>query len=266
MRKKLNLALCLLLSVLLCACAVAPTAPATQETTAATQATTIATTAATQVTETTAPLHSPLYLPQYTTQQVFQYFEEVVLQAEYSDGTGDTSLVQKWLQPLRYRIYGDATETDLAVLTALFDQLNEIPGFPGIYAAEEGEPGNFTISFLSREDFNISFQEFIGGEDAFGAARFWYYTATNEIHTATVGYRTDMEQASRNSVLVEEIINTLGISDTTLRTDSIVYQYSDDNTALSDMDLLLLNLLYDPSISCSMDVAGCRAAIEALYY
>lgn len=217
-------------------------------------------------TETTAPVHAALYLPEYEIQQVLEYFEEVVLHMEYTDGPGDVTLVQKWKEPIHYHIYGNPTQEDLWILTALFAQLNEIPGFPGIYAAADGEQGNLTISFLDSKNFNMDFSEFLNGEDAYGATQFWYYTATNEIYTANVGYRTDIDQSTRTSVLIEEIINMLGVSDTVLRTDSIVYQYSNENTALSEMDWLILKLLYDPAIQCGMDVDGCRRVIQELYY
>jgi hypothetical protein len=217
-------------------------------------------------TETTGPAHSALYLPEYTSQQVWEYFEEVVLRTEYSDGTGNAALVQKWKEPILYSIYGTPTEEDLSVLTALFAQLNEIPGFPGIYARAEGEPANLMIGFWDSEDFNMYFSDFLNGEDAYGATQYWYYNDTNEIYTANVGYRTDIDQSTRISVLIEEIINMLGVSDTVLRTDSIVYQYSNDNTALSDIDWLILKLLYHPEIQCGMDLDGCRTVIEELYY
>jgi hypothetical protein len=148
----------------------------------------------------------------------------------------------------------------------LFAQLNEIPGFPGIYAREEGEPETLMIGFWDPENFNMYFWDFLNGEDAYGATQFWYYNDTNEIYTANVGYRTDIDQSTRTSVLIEEIINMLGVSDTVLRTDSIVYQYSNDNTALSDIDWLILKLLYHPEIQCGMDLDGCRTVIEELYY
>jgi hypothetical protein len=243
---------------------ISPTEPVIADTTAA--ATTEAPETTTAQTEPTAPAHAALYLPEYTSQQVWEYFEEVVLRTEYSDGTGNAALVQKWKDPILYSIYGTPTEEDLSVLTALFAQLNEIPGFPGIYARAEGEPGNLMIGFWDSEDFNRSFLDFLNGEDAYGATQFWYYTDTNEIYTADVGYRTDIDQSTRTSVLIEEIINMLGISDTVLRTDSIVYQYSNDNTALSDIDWLILKLLYHPEIQCGMDLDGCRTVIEELYY
>lgn len=219
-----------------------------------------------EVQSTSSSSHSKLYIPNYSTQQILDYFEEVVLHMEYADGNGNTSLVQKWNAPIRYRIYGDYTKTDLEVLTNLFAQLNEVKGFPGIYAASQGEQENLTIDFFDQETFSAVFSSIINGEDAYGATQFWYYTDTNEIHTASVGYRTDIDQTTRTSILIEEIINMLGISDTVLREDSIVYQYSNDNIALSDVDWVILKLLYDPSICCGSDFDGCSASIRELYY
>jgi len=215
---------------------------------------------------TPAPAHSALYLPEYTPQQILEYFEEVVLHMEYSDGIGNTALVQKWNIPIRYRIYGEPTEEDLLVLEDLFDKLNEVHGFPGIHAAGDGEPENLMISFQDKEAFDASFADLLGGEEADGATQFWYYTDTNEIYTAEIGYRTDIDQTARTSILIEEVVNMLGISDTVLRTDSIVYQYSNDNTSLSDVDWVILKLLYDPAIQCGTDFDSCSSIIQQLYY
>lgn len=220
----------------------------------------------TSVPEATTSAHCPLYLPQYAPDQIWEYFEEIVLHMEYTDGTGDASLVQKWEAPIYYCIDGAPTDEDNAVLMDLFAQLNEIAGFPGIYPSSDWEPVNLTIHFLNADDFSAEFSETVNGEDAYGATQFWYYTETNEIHTANVGYRTDIDQTTRTSILLEEIVNMLGISDTVLREDSIVYQYSNDNTALSDVDWVILKLLYDPAIQCGMNGESCRKMIEELYY
>ena len=55
-------------------------------------------------------------------------------------------------------------------------------------------------------------------------------------------------------------------SDTVLRPDSIVYQYSNSNTALSEIDWLILTLLYHPEMRCGMDAESCEAVIRNLYY
>ncbi len=216
--------------------------------------------------ETAGSTHSELYIPGVEAEEMLSYFEEVVLNMEYTDGTGDANVVQKWLSPIRYRILGKPTEEDLAVLEELFSQLNRIPGFPGISPAENEAQENMSLYFLEPDAFRERFSQVVHGEDAFGAAQFWYYTQTNELHTAQIGYRTDLDQTIRNSVLVEEIINTLGVSDTVLRPDSIVYQYSNDNLRLSDVDLVILKLLYDPAVRCGMDAADCAAVVRERYF
>lgn len=223
-------------------------------------------TEAPQPTPEPTPEHSGLYIPGLELEQVLEYFNEVVLDAEYSDGTGDVTRVQKWKMPLRYRIYGEPTEEDWAMLSLLFEQLNRVPGFPGISAAEEGKAENLSFSFLDGETLNMSFSEVAGGEWINGANQFWYHTDTNEIYSARIGYRSDIDQTSRSSILLEEIINALGITDTVLREDSIVYQYSDDNLVLSQIDWLILKLLYNPAIECGMGKEACAAVIEELYY
>lgn len=216
--------------------------------------------------ELVVPEHSDLYIPDYSPYQILTYFEEVVLTVEYSDGTGDVSLVQKWLSPIHYELYGSYTDTDKYILEQLFAQLNEIPGFPGIYEATDQRPENLSINFLNPTDFTMAFSNVVNGEDANGATEFWYFTATNEIYTARIGYRTDLDQDIRNSILIEEIINTLGITDTELRTDSVVYQYSDENTSLSEIDILILKLLYNPEIQVGMNFDQCAEIINQLYY
>lgn len=238
-----------------------------QERVSTVQTETVWTTApAETVPETTQPLHSDLYHPDYTLQQIQEYFEEVVLDAEYSKGTGDSALVQKWTEPIAYRIYGKSTEEDRTILNNFLAQLNQIPGFPGFYTAEAEGLETLRIHFLEPNLFRDSFSAVVNGEDAYGAMEFWYYTDSNEIYSARIGYRTDLDQMTRNSILLEEIVNMLGISDTLLREDSITYQYSNENLALSDVDWILLKLLYHPDILCGMDARSCGEVIEELYY
>jgi hypothetical protein len=259
MKNKLLFLLLTAVALLLCACT------ETEESLQTTEERPVETTE-TATSATTVPPHSLLFHPDYTAEQILEYFGEVVLDMEYASGAGNTALVQKWQAPIRYRFFGTPTEEDRAVLAELFVQLNQIPGFPGIHEAAEGETEQLRISFLEPDLFRASYSDILGGEEATGATQFWYYTDTNEIHSARIGYRTDIAQNIRNSVLIEEIINTLGISDTVLREDSITYQYSDDNTALSEVDRILLALLYHPDIRCGMDGEACASVIRNLYY
>ena len=261
--------LILLLVVALCGCA-APAQPSTTAPTIVPETTVPVTTGPeTTVPETTAPtepLHSSLYREGLDIEQVLTYFQEVCNQLEYTDGTSDPALTKKWLTPLVYRIHGEPTAEDLSVLADFCERLNAVPGFPGIREAQEDEVENLTLNFLDPESFRAQFSECVQGEDAWGACQFWFYNATYEIHTAAIGYRTDIPQADRSSIILEEIVNILGITDSELRSDSIVYQHSNENLCLSDVDWLLLELLYHPDMDTAMDAEICEKVIRDLYY
>ena len=189
--------------------------------------------------------------------QMFTYFSEVVNNAEYSSGAYVHQLVQKWQEPITYRIYGDPTEKDMEILLAFFDELNSIYYFPGIYEVENEEEENLSIYFIDRNLFDITFGDVINNELADGAAEFWFYTDTSEIYKGRVGYVTETSQEIRNSVLIEEIVNVLGLSDTYIREDSIVYQYSSDVLEPSEVDWAIIKSLYHPLIEPGMTADEC---------
>ena len=265
--------LILLLVVALCGCA-APAAPSTEPTTEPTVSVTTVpettvpetTVPETTVPPTTAPVHSEFYLEDFSVEEIITYFNEVVLQVEYTDGTGDPSRVQKWLLPIVCSIQGEPTMEDQQVLEQFFAELNQMPGFPGIRLAQRGEYANMTLSFLDAEAFVDEFSQVVYGEDAWGACQFWYWTDTNELYEARIGYRTDIPQLDRCSILLEEIVNSIGITDTLRRSDSIVYQDSNENLQPSIVDWLILKLLYHPDIQCGMDAQQCEQIIRDLYY
>ena len=258
--------LILLLVVALCGCA-APAQPTTTTPTTVPETTVPETTVPEiAIPETTAPLHCGLYLEGCPPELLMQYWDEVVHQMEYTDGTGNCTVVQKWLEPLVCRIYGEPTEEDLRVLEDFFSQLNALPNFPGIRWANKREHENVALNFLDKADFDAEFFDVVGGEDAWGAAQFWFWTENNKIHDGRVGYRTDIPQEDRSSILLEELINVMGISDTELREDSIVYQHSNLNLELSEVDWLILKLLFHPDIQPGMTAEECHEILAELYY
>lgn len=282
MKKLLSFLLAMVMIVSLCACDVSDGWEYTEDDTTEDTEDTTETTDSTEDTEGTedtentententeeipAPLHSDLYIEGVSQEQMIEYFNEVVLSIEYSTGDGDATRVQKWKNPIYYRIVGNATDMDLSILNDLFSQLNQVDGFPGIFPADSEHSENLTIWFLDQYNFNLQFSSVINGETADGAVQFWYYTFSNEIYEGQIGYRTDISQEIRNSVLLEEIINLLGINDTVLRSDSITYQYSSDATELSDIDWVIMKLLYNPKILCGMKESACKLVVPDLYY
>lgn len=209
--------------------------------------------------------HSDFYVAGVTADQMVTYFNEVVLAMEYTTGDGDASLLQKWDREICYRIEGVLSKQDAKIISSLCKEFNEIEGFPGIRAAT-GLEQNLSIYFLRDEEFETQFSHLIDGETADGAVQFWYYNDTNGIYNGRIGYRKNIAQEIRNSVIPEEIINALGISDTVLREDSITYQYGSEVTELSEVDWAIVKLLYNPQMKCGMNATQCEAVIRELYY
>ena len=209
--------------------------------------------------------HSELYIPGVSVEDVITYFNEVCLDGEYVE-SGDPTVVQKWVTPIYYSIEGGYTPKDLDVIDSMVSLLNGIEGFPGIYPADEAEQANLRLHFWSLTMLMEEMGSYVNGDSSDGIVHFWY-NGNNELFDADIGIRCDVDQYLRNSVILEEIYNGLGpVQDTTLRSDSIIYQQYATPQELTDVDLLLLQLLYHPSVECGMNAEQCEAVIRELYY
>ena len=82
---------------------------------------------------------------------VITYFNEVCLNAEYTDG-GNPSLLQKWNIPIKYHLSGQYTNEDLGVLKNFVDWLNTVEGFPGMYSVDTADEANLKIHFGTRQE------------------------------------------------------------------------------------------------------------------
>ena len=204
---------------------------------------------------------SPLQLPDVAVEDVITYFAEVCLAAEYVI-SGDPSRLQRWEVPILYALEGTPTGEDLAVLEGFGEWLNTVEGFPGIRECDGEEYANLRIHFCTHEELlAIMGNQFYGMD---GAVTFWY--EEDAIYDAVICIRTDIDQALRNSVILEELYNGLGpIQDTALRPGSIIYAGFSQPQALTEIDELILRLLYHPKLRCGMTREECGAVIRELY-
>lgn len=214
------------------------------------------------ITVPTEPEHSPLYLSELPVDDAVAYFNEVCLNAEIIN-SGDPAVIQKWTAPICYQLYGDYTQEDLSILSTFCNFLNELDGFPGISQSNNAEEVNLRIHFCTRDELVQILGDQFGDVD--GGVTFWYQD--DVIYDAVICIRTDIDQNTRNSVILEEIYNGLGpIQDTDLREDSIIYSGFSTPQELSAVDRVILKLLYHPMITCGMDRNACEAVIRKLYY
>lgn len=207
------------------------------------------------------PEHSPLYIEGLSVDEVIGYFAEVCLDTEFGDKAAN-QYVRKWVQPIYYSVHGSPTGEDLLTLNKFVAVINEIPGFPGMFAGNDSNT-NLNIYFCGESEFNsIMGSSFVG---CWGGVTFWY--DSYRIHTEKIAIRTDIPQQNRYSIIPEEIYNGLGpVQDTTQRFDSIIYQWSDLNTVMSPEDELILKLLYSSAMIPGMGYESCAETIRELYY
>lgn len=209
----------------------------------------------------TEPEEIRFHIPDLSVEDVILYFNEVCLDAEFSD-SGNPSLLQKWDSPIHYRIQGSPTETDLEVLDRFTQWLNTMEGFPGIHPTDDPIAANLNIHFCTQAEMVSLLGENFQYMD--GGVTFWYMD--NRIYDAIICLRSDLSQEVRNSVILEELYNGLGpVQDTSLRPDSIIYAGYSEPQNLTPIDRLLLQLLYHPKLSCGMDAEACAQVIRQLY-
>jgi len=159
---------------------------------------------------------------------------------------------------------GTYTEEDIEMLTRFVDWLNNMEGFPGMEETQDPDLANVQIYFCTYDEMpEILGERFIGCD---GGVTFWY-NFFDVINKATICYCTEIDQYVRNSVILEEIYNGLGpVQDTSLREDSLIYAGYSEPQWMTEVDELILKLLYHPQIKCSMNTEECEAVIRQLYY
>lgn len=219
--------------------------------------------------------HSEFYVAGVSLDEMVTYFNEIVLGVEQTAGGGDAAWVQKWDRPIAYRIDGAPSQQDGQTINALAKQLNEVEGFPGIYAAT-GLEQNVTIYFLREAEFKAQFSHLFDAETEDSVVQFWLDDENNSIYSGRIGYCKDTPQETRDSVIPKELLSLLGFSNAVQREVSTDDQEESDGkssskkdsetTVLNDLDLALVKLLYNPRIQCGMNAAECEAIIRELYY
>lgn len=242
----------------------------TAETTVTTAATTAPTTAPTETSteeSTEAPTeepHSAFYAPGVSVDQIIAHFNKVVLGIESNGGAGETSLIQKWDQPINYRIEGMPNRQDAQLLNKLTEQLNAIEGFPGIQAAK-GLEQNLTIYFLRDEEFKTQFSHVMEGGSRYGVVQVWY-NDSNGIYSGRIGYHQEASQELRDLLIPEKLAEMLGVSDVTVQKEITTDLKPKTIIDLSEIDWSVIKLLYNPRIHNGMNADECEMIIRELYY
>ena len=195
----------------------------------------------------------------YSTEKIIEYFKEIALGAEFGTSVAE---IHKWTDPIVVFVAGTPTAEDINVLQSVFSALNSTHGFPGIRESRwEGE-ANLTIYFEAKAEYDQRKPSSLTG-DTDGYASCWWADGT--ISSAQIGIRSDIRQQQRNSVIWEEIVQSMGLlNDSYIYPDSLFYQGYNEAQQPTTLDWLMLEILYHPSVRPGMNYDNCVAVIKTI--
>ena len=164
----------------------------------------------------------------------------------------------RWEEPIRICVIGSPSSDDRKQLDQFIMEIAvHCPNVPNIHVTNSTRDANVVIYYGPLNTLSQYVDYYREGN--WGAFSY-NYTSRHAIYTGKVGIATDKNNtASKRHLLREELIGVLGLSnDHELYSDSILYQQWTTVGQLSEVDWLMLNMLYDPDLSCGMTAAEAR--------
>ncbi|MBO4669602.1 MAG: DUF2927 domain-containing protein [Lachnospiraceae bacterium] len=194
---------------------------------------------------------------------IVDYYCRVGLTSEYTNGNV-IDFVRKWPTPILYTINGTPNADDLALVDRLIEALNGIEGFPGMYPADpQSDSVNFTMMFLDTDEYKAASLAAIGDEFTDGFSSIWFMGG--DITQAEIGVCNDLTRTNKNHVILEEIIQALGLqNDTYDYPDSLFYQGYNEPQWPTELDWFLLRFLYHPELEPGMKEPNVRMTAELI--
>lgn len=193
----------------------------------------------------------------YTADEIIDYFCSVALGAEEGE---DFNHVIRWSSPTTCYVGGDYTSADIEKLDSLFASLNAVPGFPGIYRVDTETESTLQIYFVD----NATMAGMFGGGYE-GHVQINWYNASNEVYSGTIYISSELDRNTRDSVIVEETVQSLGLlKDTYDHPESIFYQYGSSVVWPCELDWAVINLLYSDAIRPGMTESDVKTAAASV--
>jgi len=170
--------------------------------------------------------------------------------AEY----GGAHPLARWDGPIRIYVDGQPSQADREHLDAFVLQLcYRVPTMPNVTIVEDRAQANMFIWFGPLDEMGQHVANYTQGN--WGYFTYWY--RSHRIVEAEIAIATDVtNQRERNHLAKEEIVGALGLTnDHDVFSDSILYQPWTTTQELSEVDWLMLNMIYHPSVSPGCDWA-----------
>lgn len=158
----------------------------------------------------------------------------------------------RWEEPIRIHISGSPTQADRDAVDAFLLQLAcRVPTMPNVTVVDNRANANMFIWYGPLDELSQHVTNYPEGN--WGAFTYWY--RSYRMVKAEIGIASDVtEQRDRNHLVMEELVGALGLTnDHDVFSDSIVYQPWTTTQELSEVDWLMLNMIYHPDVSPGWD-------------
>ena len=176
--------------------------------------------------------------------KALELFRVCALSAEYGDNRG---FLIRWEAPIRVCTDGRPAIADLRELDAFLAELSgRVPGLPPFERVCTEAEANLVIHYCALKELPERVTGYTPGN--WGYFSYWYTGAV--INRAIIGIAVDKcGLRERNHLMREELVGALGLTnDHEVWSDSILYQPWTTVQTLSEVDWLMLNILYSPQL------------------
>lgn len=172
---------------------------------------------------------------------------------EWNDaGTANAATtLTRWETPIRIFVTGSPSSDDLDQLNKFIMELaTHCPNLPNISLVDSEREANVVFYYGPLDTLARHVDYYHEGWGSFS----YQYNGRHQIISGKIGIATDKNNRdSKRHLLREELTGLLGLTnDHDLYADSILYQPWTTVSQLSDVDWLMLNMLYDPDLACGM--------------
>ena len=203
----------------------------------------------------------PAFDPDYD-REAFGYLSEVGFGAEYGSSL---PVLHKWTEDVNLRIYGSPTPSDIATLTQVVSELNELIGGikltlddgygdgwsagsrPGSRPGSNDSPGDLEVHFAPESQFQNIEPHYIPVN--YGFFRVWWDHQGAIYRGRILVASEDITQEERSHLIREEVTQSMGLfQDSWNYPDSIFYQGWTATGEYATIDRPTIRLLYQPQL------------------
>ncbi len=174
---------------------------------------------------------------------------------------GSETKLTRWEDTITIYVSGSPSEQDLAELDEfIMECATHCPNMPNIRVVSEENNANVSVWYGPLDQLKDHSAFYIEGN--WGFFSYWYNGY--RMYRAEIVIATDVNtQESKNHLLREELTGAFGLTnDHFLYSDSILYGEWTTTQEFSDVDWLMLNMLYDPDLQPGMSAGEARPILE----